>query len=967
MTTHFGHYRLDRDGVWRGKQAVRLTPKALAVLRTLVARAGQLVTKAELFQAVWPETSVSDSALTSCIQELRHALNDDARRPRFLETLHRRGYRFTAAVAAPEPSATETVSPAPGTPLIDRDLELAALHQALARARAGERQIVFVTGESGIGKTTLVEGFLADIADGPARSSGVIRIGRGQCVEHYGAGEAYLPVLEAFGRLCRQPGGDRALQILTRYAPTWVAQMPSLLGSAELRAIQRRAQGATRERMLRELAEAVESLTVDETLVLRLEDLHWSDASTLDWLGVVARRPDRARLLLIGTYRPVEVLARDHPLAVVKEELQLHRHCHELAPHRLDERAVEKYLRQRCPGDAETITRLARPIHARTEGNPLFMVNVVDDLIARDVLASRGDRWTLTTPPESLLIAVPTDVRQMIQRHATRLAPVSRELLEIASTVGASFSTAAVAAAGGATPAEAEDCLAGLARREQFIQAAGTEEWPDGTVAARFGFLHALYREVLYDDVPVGRRRELHARVGARLETAYGTAAADIAAALAMHFERSGDHARAVRYHHQAGTNAIRSSAPREAIAHLERAVSLLQALPEAATRDEQELAIQIALGGQLSTLHGWAAPAVERAYARARALSERVGDAAQLFPALWGLWIFSFGRGLGAEVRRIAEDMLARAERAGDIGLRLQAHHAYWATSFMRGELAEAHAHAAQGHALYDPDAHASLGALYGAHDAGVCGGIFGGWALLLLGYPVRAMRSVREAIALAARLPQPFNFAWAHMFAAFVHQSERDPARARGEAEIALAVARENAFVLVSAWATTVSGWALAVEGQADAGIAEIRAGLAAARATGSRVLESYFQAHLAEVCLAANRDPEGLAAVTDALSTVETTGERFYEAELWRLRGKLSCRAGDRTAAAADFTRAREIARQQESRWLELRALVSLTRLDGGESDAVKRDLAGVVASFTEGQETADLCEARALLEA
>jgi predicted ATPase len=235
--------------------------------------------------------------------------------------------------------------------------------------------VVFVTGEPGIGKSALVEAFLGEVD-----ATGSSRIGRGQCVEHYGQGEAYLPVLESLVRLCRKPdGGERVVQVLAQYAPTWLTQMPSVVRATELRAIQRRAQGVTRDRMLRELAEAVEALAA-ETLIVRLEDLHWSDASTLDWIACVARRPERARLLVIGTYRPVEVLSRDHPLHAVKHELQLHRHCRELALRRLDERAVAEYLTRRCPVGPEqsiALNRLGRAIHARTGGNPLFLARIM--------------------------------------------------------------------------------------------------------------------------------------------------------------------------------------------------------------------------------------------------------------------------------------------------------------------------------------------------------------------------------------------------------------------------------------------------------------------------------------------------------------------------------------------------------------------------------------------------------------
>lgn len=970
----FGPYRLDRDGLRRGRQEVRLTPKTLALLRLFAARAGQIVSKDDLFDAVWPDATVSDSALNSCIQELRQALGDDARRPRYLETRHRRGYRFIPAVDRASASVAPPGAPAP-PPIVGRARELAQLREWLEVARGGDRQIIFVTGEPGMGKTTVVETLLAEVA-----RHGVLRVGRGQCVEHYGAGEPYLPILDALGRLCRGPDGERVVQALARHAPTWLVQMPSVMAAPALRAAQRRGAGATRERMLRELTEAVEAFTRDVALVLCLEDLHWSDVSTLDWLAFLARRRDPARLLLIGTYRPAEVLARDHPLGAVKQELQLHRRCRELAVSPLDEGAVAEYLRWRCPfeqGQADAFGRLGRVILGRTEGNPLFMVNVVDDLVVGRVLVERGDRWEVAGSPEAAPVAVPADIRQMIERQLARLSPVERSILEVASAVGAEFSTALVAAAAAMTPAAVEAGCAALGRREQFLRPSGVERWPDGTIAAAFAFSHALYREALYERVPGGRRAELHARVGARLEAAHGARTADVAAVLAMHFERGGDPDRAVRHLEQAGRNAIARSAPREAVLDLGRALSLLEALPETPARAARELGLQIALGGQLMTLKGWAAPEVERAYDRARTLGEGAGDAPQLFPALWGLWLFSWGRGDMPRARAIADDLLVRARRTDDVVARLEAHHAQWATRLSQGELAAALDHARRGFALYDAAAHAALASLYGNHDPGMCSRGFGAWTLGLLGFPERALEGVAAAGALSERLGDPFNLAWGHYYAAVVHQFRREPRQARARAEAALALAREHDFGLVSGWMTAVRGWGRAAEGMPGEGIPEIERGLAATDAMGAQRFRSYLLALLADACLAAERVEDGLTAVADGLASSARTGERFYEAELWRLRGELLRRTGaDRRSPLsanpgspeACFRTAREVARDQGARWLELRAAVSLSRLrdeqgGGGEARGLLLD---AYRGFTEGLETPDLLEARSLLD-
>ena len=371
----FGPYRFDPQvgQLQRGTKTVKLTPKALALLRALITRAGQVVTKEELLQAGWPQTVVSEDALTACIQELRRALHDEARSPRYIETVHRRGFQFIGTVAssqqeeanqkakgirqkikvAPPSPAPSTQHPAPT--LVGRDTELAQFHGWLEKALRGERQIVFVSGEAGIGKTTLIEAFLSEIMGqgagngspaptDPRPLTPVPWISSGQCIEHYGAGEAYLPVLEALGRLGRESDGERLIELLHQHAPTWLVQMPALLRETELEALQRKTAGATRERMLRELAEALEVIAAERPLILWLEDLHWSDYSTLDLLSVLARRREAARLLILGTYRPVEVLTRTHPLKAVKHELQLHGQCQELALDFLSEAAVAEYL-----------------------------------------------------------------------------------------------------------------------------------------------------------------------------------------------------------------------------------------------------------------------------------------------------------------------------------------------------------------------------------------------------------------------------------------------------------------------------------------------------------------------------------------------------------------------------------------------------------------------------------------------
>jgi predicted ATPase len=919
----FDRHRFDPQTgrLWAGRREVALTPRAAAVLAVLVARAGQPVTRHELFQSVWGDTVVSDAALTACIQELRGALDDDARRPRFIETRHRRGYRFAARVVpAPSRGTPAPPVPEPAAAVVGRERELSELRACLARAVNGTRQIVFVTGEPGIGKTTLTELFLAEAARGDR-----LRIAQGRCIETHGAGEAYLPLLEALTRLCREPGGQPVTRLLRRHAPTWLTQMRSVLSASELRTLERQTSGATRERMLRELAEAVEVLAADVPLILWLEDLHWSDPPTVDWLGYLARRPGPARVLVLASFRPASTPGQ--PLDAVKDELRMRGHCHEVALTPLDETAVGDYLARRFPAD-QAFDALAGMIHARTGGNPLFVVNVADDLVRRGVVIERSGRWEVEDPPGLVQIAIPEDVRRMIGHQLDRVRPGERQILQAASVAGVEFSAALVAAAEQRGHDQVERACADLAERGTFLTSRGDETWPDGTVAGRYGFRHALYQQVVYERTPAARRAELHRRIGQRLEAGLRERAVEVATELAMHFERGREPRRAIHYLRVAGETATRRSAAGEAVRHLTQALDLLGGQPDTPERAEQEVALQIALGGPLMAIKGRGACEVEQAYARAQELCQRIGDTPQLFAVVWGLFLFRRSRGEIDRAHAFATRLPALARAAGDPGLVIQAHHALWATRFARGELTAVADHVGQALALYDPDRHAALAAVYGNHDAAVCALGHGAWALELSGEPEQASRQSAEALALARRLGHPFSEAHALLYAARLHQFRGDWRATRDRAEAAAMLARERGFVQLQAWAAVTGGWALAEAGETSEGLARVRDGVAAIRALGSEDFKTYFLGLLAATLARAGEHAAALEAVTEALGAVERSGERFYAAELHRHQGELLLTTGhDLADVARCFESARMIARHQCAWALERRALHGL----------------------------------------
>jgi predicted ATPase/DNA-binding winged helix-turn-helix (wHTH) protein len=974
---------LQREVVWRGEVARRLTPKAFAVLRYLVTHPGRVVTRDELWQAVWPGLVVGEAALNVCIRELRQALGDDPQAPQFIETVHRRGYRFIGPEpdtgggrsGVGSPAALPSVTRRP-VDLVGREAELRQLQGWLAQAQGGTRQVAFVTGEPGIGKTTVVDAFLASLAPDPS-----LWVAWGQCLEHYGVGEAYLPVLAALGQLCRAPGGERLIALLGQYAPTWLVQLPALLSATELEALQRRVQGATPERMLREMAEALEALTAERTLVFVLEDLHWSDHATLDLLAYLAQRREPARLLLLGTYRPVEVIVRRHPLRAVTQALALHRQCVELPVEGLREAAVAAYLVARW-GDSPVVADLARVLHRRTDGHPLFMVTVADWWAQPGWVAVGVGQGLAPHGLEALAEGVPESLRQLIEHQLEGLSPEEQRLLEAASVAGVEFSAAAVAAGVEAPVVEVEERCEVLRRRGQFLQACGEEAWPDGTVAGRYGFCHALYPEVLYHRLSVGRRLQLHRRIGERAEAGYGARAAERAAELAVHFERGQDDRRAVRYHQHAAENARRRWAYREMIDHLTTGLARLHRLPEIPERHRQELDMQLALASALMATEGQAAPDVAHAYARARVLCPQLGDEPALFPALIGLHIWSITRGDLSAAHAIGEQLLARAHRAHDPTVLLVGHLGHGVVGFLRGEFTVARAHLDQSRALYDPRQHQGLLSAPAVQAPGphpMVGCLtFAAYTLWYLGFPDQALRRSQEALHLGHEVSHPYSVAFAGMASAVIHQLRHEIDAAQEQLDAVVSLATAQGFAQFVTTGTILRGWVRVAHGQATEGMAQMHQGLAVYGTMGAEAWRSYYRALLAEGYAAVGHADAGLKVLAEALASADATGTRFYEAELSRLRGELLLSPGagpggePATPAAAEaetcFQQALSIARRQQAMALELRAAMSLTRLwqQQGKRAEARQLLAPIYGWFTEGFETADLQEAKGMLD-
>jgi DNA-binding winged helix-turn-helix (wHTH) protein/predicted ATPase len=1047
LVVTFGSYRLDlRAGqLWRGTQVVKLAPKAFGTLCYFVGHPGQLVTKDDLLAAVWPEAVVGSATLASCIQTLRKALRDKVKTPRYIETVPRRGYRFIAPLTTqPVQNARFNVpgsysairNPQSTIALVGREAELAQLHRWLGKALDGERQIVFVTGEPGIGKTTLVEAFLQSLESRVQRqmsedhkhllSEGQTLdprcqtldispwIGRGQCIEHYGAGEPYLPLLEALGRLCRQPNGEQVVALLAQYAPIWLAQMPALLSAEEFGALQRKTAGATRERMLRELSEILEVLTAERLLVLWLEDLHWGDVATLDWLAFIARRRERAKLLVLGVYRPVEMSVTEHPLRAVKQELQLHGQCEELPLTGLNEGAVREYLamrvhhvaasaweieqspshahegaerqRQRETGSKKKRPRTAVPssdpdtdlrgiaqrLHRRTDGNPLFLVNVAEALIAHNVISVVDGQWVIQKDVEQTATLVPESLRQLIERQYERLNPEAQRMLEVASVAGAEFSAAAVAAGVATTVEAVEEQCGELARRDHFLRLSGAHEWPDETVATRYSFRHALYQEALYERLSAGRRQRLHQQIGERIEQGYGDQAREIAAELAMHFERGRAYAKAVHYHHGASENAARRNAQREAIEHISTGLVLFDMLPNTPERTQQELTLQVTLGELLTTVKGFGVPEVAQAFARALELCRQPTETPQLFRALLGLWTFYVERAELATAHELAARLLRLSQNVQSRGFLVWAHLSLGITSHFQGDQVGARHHLEQSLASYDPS---RFRALISQYDPSVLSLSTLGPVLWLLGYPEQAQQRSKEALTLAREFPHPYNLVYTLNLASRVCWLQGKQEAVQKVQEELVAFSQEQGFTSYLALGKVLGGWVVAEQGNREEGLSQMCQNLVAWRATGAESARPYYLALLAEVYGTAGHPEEGCRVADEGLAEGGNTGGRFFEAEMYRLRGEFTLAQSNvqslesRIKEAEEcFLKAIDIARWQQAKSLELRAVMSLGRLwqQQGKTAEARQLLAEIYNWFTEGFNTKDLQEDKALLE-
>lgn len=713
-----------RDG-----QELRLQPKTLRLLWTLARQPDVVVTKAMLLDAVWPQQVVTETALSFQIQLLRSALGDDPRSPRYIATVHRVGFRFVGAVATASQHDSEVKLL---TPLVGRSAELAALQDAWSKAQAGQRQVIFISGEAGIGKTALIERFA-----GQVRTAGTALVGRGQCVDYSGHSEAYLPILEALDGLCRLEQGDRVVERFGRDAPGWLAEMTTLLDRPERERLRSLAGGSTPLSRQRELAEALEQLSLEHPLLLSLEDLHWADSPTIDFLQLLARRKSPARLLLVCSYRPVDAIIARHAVNELKRALTAEGHAIERALGHLRDSDTADYLAQRYP-DRVDLQRQAKGLHQRTEGLPLFVVRMVDALSA-----------SADVDIEQLM---PSSLQELIQMQAASLSPEEQETLDAACVEGQEFTTASVAAALGIDIGLVERRCDRMARLGHFVEDRGLAVWPDGTAGGQYAFRHALYQVALYRQLGAGRRRQLHHAIATRLEAGFAERAHEIAADLARHYEAAHLPEPSARFHQLAAENNLQRYAPQQAAVHLERAIALLPASTDQQPPSSQAITLHLQLGAALCASRGYTASAVYTAFSTAESLACKAGDDGARAPALWGLFLYRAIRAEFPAAQELAEQLIRLAERhPADHLLALQAHLACGTVRLFSGDLQAARLHLERGLDFCDLPL-SQFSTMLHAQDLRVDCAATAAWLFWLLDMPDRAIQLAAQAASLAS-----------------------------------------------------------------------------------------------------------------------------------------------------------------------------------------------------------------------
>lgn len=941
----FDRFRLSADGtlLLRDGAVVALAPKVLQTLLVLVERAGEVVKKADLIEAVWPNSFVEDTGLTRNISLLRQALDDDGQR--FVVTVARVGYRFAASVERVEGGAAPTNREVPGQreqPIVGRDRELHALRNALEAAKNGQGGLLAVTGEPGIGKTTIVDRFLHEVA-------GTCRIGRGRCSERLAGAESYLPVLEVLDELTADPAVREALR---RAGPTWARYLAPESDRHTL-GVDTSPQGAATnpERLMRELTIFLEDTSRHQPSVIFIDDLHWADLSTIDVLAHLASRLGRMRLLLVVTYRHHELLQTKHPFARLRGELIARRQLDEVQVSLLGLDDVREYVRLAF-GSAPATAELAAFVFQKTEGNPLFMRDLVR------YFREKGGPTDVRHPGSD----VPESLRGLIDRTLQTLHPTTRELLSIAAVQGYEFDSATVARVSGAAAADVEERLHNADEVHALVTFEREHELPDGTFSLIYRFVHVLYQDALYGSIAPTRRISFARQIGEALLVSHAVVTDTIAGQLAVLFETGREFWQASGYFLTTARNALRLFAYAQASELASRGLHCLRSIGPAEPHDvmRRELDLTFARLVPLASLQGYASPEVEQLTARVVELAEDVGDVAAGAAALSATWIVRMVRGDCLAAKEAGTRLASIARAAHNDVLLINAHMFAQIACHHLGEFQQAQEYTAAVLALAPRASHAER--CISILDPVVASLAESSRNCWITGYLTRSLADCDEAVALGRELRHPDSLAFAWLFHAWIHGYRSDWTACIASAETGIAIAREGRSVQTLAWNRCVRGWALAHVGEFETGMSELTAGIDASKAIFGDVALPQFIAMMAEVLLLWKQGSAAEAWLMRAIDCEDSRDDRYFAAEVHRLSAVCLAARGEREGARAHLHTALEVSRSQGARLFELRAALTLAEHDVQEARAA---VASVMARFPEPEPWSEVNEAQRLL--
>ena len=807
-----------------------------------------------------------------------------------------------------------------------RDREMDELVRSFEQTRDGAGRLVAVAGEPGLGKTALVDEFLATVSH-----SGTARVARGRCSERLAGSEAYLPFLEALDNLLRSESHGSLVRVVKSVAPNWYAQVRSSSDDQSAARALAEAGAGSPHRMKREMAALLEEASRLQPVVLFLDDLHWGDASTVDLLGYLADRLTSMRLLIVVTFRPSELAQARHPFLSLKLDLQARGVCREISLEYLTADDVAAYVALECP-DHALPADLLRLIHQRTEGHALFLVDLIRDLKRRGAIAKgvKGE-CVLAEGLTALERELPESVRSMIQRKLGALGNSDRQLLSAAAVQGGDFCAAVVAQALDLDEAVVEDALDRLERDHALVRFVGETVCPDRTITPRYRFAHALYRESFTDTLRASRRGALAGEIAGALVQRWADRTPEIALDLAVLFETARAPLAAARYFSVAAQSASRLFAHQEARGLAERGLALLASTPDDPVRRSVELELQMTRALALKTARGYAVPEVGQAYRRARDLSRQVQDPGQVIPVLMGLSAHYIAGGEIGVAYELAEQLLELAEQVDDRHVLMIAEWCVGAALHHKGSLRQAHEHLERALELYDPEFHKAR-----AWQVGIEPGIFcqceAARALLLLGRADESAARMARAEQQARVLGHPQTLAFVLLFRILIHHIKGEAPQVVALHEELTALCGAKSIAQEMLWARPVWGWALFETGERERGLAEVTAGLAEQATSHNALLRPYYLQMHADLLLQLNRVDEAAALLEAARVVGRSTDQQMFAAEWHRLRGQilLAKNPGSFDEAQAAFDDAMEVARWQGAKLFEARAREALAKL-------------------------------------